>query len=138
MIRYTLSCDNDHQFESWFQSSDAFNALAKAGHLSCAMCGSPEVSLALMAPAVAAKGQKADLRAPMSEAEKAVSEMRKEVEENSDYVGANFAREARKMHDGETSERAIYGEAKLEDAKKLIEDGIPVAPLPFMPDRKKN
>lgn len=74
----------------------------------------------------------------MSEAEAALAHLRKEVEENSEYVGLKFADEARKMHDGESPERAIYGEAKLDDAKKLIEDGVPVAPLPFLPKRKTN
>lgn len=74
----------------------------------------------------------------MSDAEAALAKLRKDVEDNSDDVGLGFAQEARKMHDGEVPERAIYGTAKLEDAKKLIEDGVPVAPLPFMPKRKTN
>jgi len=138
MIRYTLTCENDHHFESWFQSSGAYDALEKAGHLSCAVCGSGMVSRALMAPSVPAKGNKADLSPPASDAEQALSKMRKDIEENSDYVGQSFAQEARKMHDGEAPERPIYGEAKLDDAKKLIDDGVPVAPLPFMPKRKTN
>ncbi len=91
-----------------------------------------------MTPSVAAKGNTADLSAPMSEAETALTKMRKDVEDNSDYVGLSFADEARKMHDGDAPERAIYGEAKLDDAKKLIEDGVPVVPFPFMPKRKTN
>lgn len=138
MIKYTLKCDEDHQFESWFQSFDAFETLAKSGHLLCAVCGSAKVSRAIMAPAVPAKGNKTDLSAPMSDAEAALSKLRAEVEASSDDVGLSFAQEARKMHDGEVPERAIHGTAKLEDAKKLIEDGVPVAPLPFMPKRKAN
>lgn len=138
MIRYALTCDNDHHFESWFQSSDAFEKLAKAGHLSCTRCGSNDVTRALMAPSVPAKANAKDLTTPNDDAETALSRLRKEVEENSDYVGPSFAQEARKMHDGEAPERAIYGEAKIDEAKKLIEDGVPVAPLPFMPKRKTN
>lgn len=138
MIKYTLKCDEDHQFESWFQSFDAFETLAKSGHLLCAVCGSAKVSRAIMAPAVPAKGNKTDLSAPMSDAEAALSKLRAEVEASSDDVGLSFAQEARKMHDGEVPERAIHGTAKLEDAKKLIEDGVPVAPIPFMPKRKAN
>lgn len=138
MIRYTLTCPDKHHFDSWFQSSDAFDALAKAGHLECAVCGSSDVTRALMAPAVPAKSNTADLSAPASDVEAALTKMREDVEANSDYVGLGFAQEARKMHDGDAPERAIYGEAKLEDAKKLIEDGVPVAPLPFMPKRKTN
>lgn len=138
MIRYTLICDQDHRFESWFQSSEAFDALAGAGHLSCAVCGSATVSRALMAPSVSAKSSKADLSTPMSDAETSLTKLRKDVEDNSDYVGNSFADEARKMHDGDAPERAIWGETKLDDAKKLIEDGVPVMPLPFVPKRKTN
>lgn len=74
----------------------------------------------------------------MSDAEESLTKLRKEVEDNSDYVGKDFANEARKMHDGEAPERAIWGESKLDDAKKLIDDGVPVMPLPFVPKRKTN
>lgn len=78
------------------------------------------------------------LSKPANPQEQALADLRKEVEANSDYVGMNFASEARAMHDGNTPERSIYGEAKPEEARKLIEEGIPVAPLPFMPNRKIN
>jgi hypothetical protein len=138
LIRYTLSCDKDHRFDSWFQSSNAFDALALGGHLSCAVCGSVAVTRAMMSPSVPAKGRASDLKTSTSDAEKALTKLRKHVEDNSDYVGPSFADEARKMHDGDAPERAIWGEANFADAKKLIEDGIPVAPLPFMPKRKTN
>lgn len=138
MIRYNLTCDNDHQFESWFQSSAAFETLSNAGHLSCTVCGSDKVERALMAPSVRHQTDKPDLKRSNSDVETAMAKIRKEVEDNSEYVGVSFAKEARKMHDGETPERAIYGEAKLEDAKKLIDDGVPVVPLPFLPKRKAN
>jgi hypothetical protein len=138
LIRYTLSCDKDHRFDSWFQSSNAFDTLALGGHLSCAVCGSVAVTRAMMSPSVPAKGRASDLKTSTSDAEKALTKLRKHVEDNSDYVGPSFADEARKMHDGDAPERAIWGEANFADAKKLIEDGIPVAPLPFMPKRKTN
>lgn len=78
------------------------------------------------------------LSEPASPAEQAIAEMRKQVEKNSTYVGNDFASEARAMHEGEAPERQIHGEAKPEDAKKLVEDGIPVVPLPFMTNRKTN
>lgn len=141
MIRYTLICESEHQFDSWFKSFDAFENLSKAGHLSCSVCGSTSVSLALMAPAVqmnAKAPSKPDLKTSQSDVESAMTKMRQEVEANSEYVGVSFAQEARRMHDGDAPERAIYGEAKLDEAKKLIEDGVPVMPLPFMPKRKTN
>jgi hypothetical protein len=92
-----------------------------------------------MAPRVStSKTHKGALTAPAHPAEQALAEMRKKVEANSEYVGPKFADEARKMHLGDAPERAIYGEAKMEDAKKLIEDGVPVLPLPFKPNRSTN
>lgn len=137
MIRYTLKCEKDHSFESWFASAEGYDALLAAGHVACAVCGSTGVSKALMAPAV-----KTDSDKPLSGAanpmEEALAEMRRQVEENSDYVGMSFAAEARAMHDGDKPQRSIYGEAKFDEARALIEDGIPVAPLPFAPRRKTN
>lgn len=95
-----------------------------------------------MAPSVVAHKTEGDtppsLRAPASEMEEALAALRRQVEENSDYVGMNFVTEARRMHAGEVPERAIYGEARMDEAKKLLEDGVPVAPLPFLPARKAN
>ncbi|WP_142494202.1 DUF1178 family protein [Thalassovita litoralis] len=152
MIQFNLKCDRDHRFDSWFQSGDAFDKLKAAGMVACAICGSTEVQKSLMAPrvqsartaAAPAEGEapatdKApSLRTPTSDAERVLTEFRRKVEENSEYVGTNFAQEARAMHDGDSPERAIYGEAKPDEAKKLIEDGVPVLPLPFLPGRKTN
>lgn len=141
MIKFTLKCDDGHSFESWFGSSDDYDKVKASGFVTCPMCGSDKVEKSLMAPKVrtARKADAAaDLRKAKTEAEKALKAMRKEVETNSEYVGMNFASEARAMHDGETETRAIYGEAKPEEAKSLIEDGVPVTPLPFVPKRKTN
>ena len=138
MIRYTLKCDQGHETESWFADSDAFDTLKAAGHVTCAVCGSKNVEKSLMAPRVRSSKKEKALQAAQSEAEAKMAEMRRHVEENSEYVGMSFAQEARAMHDGDSPERAIYGEAKLDEAKKLIEDGVPVAPLPFTPKRKTN
>ena len=143
MIQYSLKCENDHSFDSWFASADAYDKLADNGMVSCAVCGSTKVSKAIMAPRVrTTKGKEAPVAPTLptekSAAEQAMAEMRAQVEQNSEYVGTNFATEARSMHLGDAPERAIYGEAKPEEAKSLIEDGIPVAPLPFMPTRKSN
>lgn len=137
MIHYSLKCADGHSFDSWFQSADAYDRLAAAGHVACAVCGSVRVDKALMAPRVSTKAE-APLSAPRSPAEQALDRLRRHVEENSDYVGRDFAREARAMHLGEVPDRPIWGEARGDEAKALIEDGIPVAPLPFMPSRKSN
>lgn len=150
MIRYALRCDKGHDFDSWFRSAAAYDALSGAGQVSCAVCGSAAVQKAPMAPAVPARddprtppraadpgeGAARPLDQPGSAAEAALRALRRHVEENSAYVGRDFATTARKMHAGEIPERSIHGEARLDEARKLIEDGIPVAPLPFRPSRK--
>ena len=140
MIRFSMKCNNDHSFDSWFQSSDAFEKLANSGLLSCIYCGDSNISKSLMAPKITTKKikDKRSLTAPKGDIEKALAKLKLEVEKNSDYVGMNFATEARAMHDGDQPSRSIYGEAKPEEAKALIEDGVPVTPLPFMPKRKIN
>lgn len=139
MIRYSLTCAKEHRFESWFQSSTAFERLQAAGMVTCAICGSTEVTKVLMAPAVAtADAGPPALGKAETPLEKALAEMRRHVEEESDYVGLSFAAEARAMHEGDSPHRAIWGEAKPEDARALIEDGVPVAPLPFRPRSRQN
>lgn len=142
MIRFALKCPADHGFESWFQSGAAFDSLKSAGHVACPVCGDTGVEKTLMAPTVRpardAAPARPDLSAPASDAERALAELRRKVEENSEYVGLDFVTEARRIHDGDAPLRAIYGEARMDEAKKLIEDGVPVAPLPFLPQRKTN
>ncbi len=140
MIRYDLTCKNGHAFDSWFASASAYDTLERSGQLSCAVCGDTRIHKALMAPSVSegAKQPARRLSEPGNPLEKAMAELRRKVEAGSDYVGDAFAREARAMHEGRSPERAIHGEARIDEARRLIEDGIPVAPLPFGPKRKAN
>ncbi|AOZ68515.1 hypothetical protein LPB142_03615 [Rhodobacter xanthinilyticus] len=139
MIRYTLKCDAGHSFESWFKSADAYEALSAEGLVSCAVCGSGRVEKALMTPQLRPQGAATEAPlAPKTEVEEALAAMRREIEANSDYVGLNFAAEARAMHSGAAPERAIHGEARPEEARALLEEGVPVLPLPFLPTRKVN
>ncbi|TDK49624.1 DUF1178 family protein [Antarcticimicrobium luteum] len=147
MIQYALKCADGHDFDSWFQSAAAFDKLAAAGMVQCAVCGSGKVEKAMMTPRVrpgrnaAAPGEtlpERPLSQPASAAELALARLRRKVEESSDYVGMNFAAEARAIHQGDAPERSIYGEARPEEARALIEEGVPVAPLPFTPNRKTN
>ena len=131
MIRYALRCDREHRFDSWFGSSDDFDRLTGAGLIACAVCGSSEVAKDLMAPNVTAAAPAPDLRAPASPAEQALTEMRRRIEASAEDVGRNFAVEARRIDDGLARERPIIGEARPSEARALIEDGIPVAPLPW-------
>jgi len=144
MIVFDLQCaDMGHVFEAWFGSSTDFEDQRERGLVACPMCGSAKVSKAVMAPAVAAKGNsKATQKAlPVSNDTPDPAQMKAMLEtlakqqakalEKSDYVGEDFATEARAMHDGDTDERSIHGQTTLGEAKALVEDGIPVAPLPL-------
>jgi len=155
MIRYALRCERDHDFDSWFQSAAAYDRLAEAGSLSCPRCGETRVMKALMAPAVvtdhalpkgAAPAPLApdpaaaipELASPETDLERRLADLRATIERESEYVGLNFAAEARAIHDGDAPERAIWGEARPDEARRLLEDGVPVAPLPFVPRRATN
>jgi len=135
MIRYHLKCSIGHEFDAWFRSSDAFDEQRAEDRVRCAVCGTAEVEKAVMAPAVGVS-ETPDLTKPASAAEAVLAEMRRKVEEASDYVGKEFADEARRIHDGESARRSIWGEATLHDAKSLGDDGIPVTPIPWM--RRRN
>lgn len=146
MIKYALKCADGHAFESWFRDSAAFDAVKAAGQVLCVVCGSAEVEKTLMAPAVsgtrkaaaeapAAETEAAPLSQPASPAEAALRKLREHLQKNSDYVGRDFAAEARRIHEGEADHRSIWGEATREEAKALHEEGVPVAPIPWMSRR---
>jgi hypothetical protein len=139
MIVFDLKCADAHVFEAWFSSSEDYAAQQGRGLVSCPMCGSAQIDKAVMAPAVPTKGNRSvtDERKARAEQLKA---LRAEVESSCDYVGADFAREARARFEAVTAEgaeapRGLYGEASLAEAAGLVADGIPVAPLPFRPRR---
>ena len=133
MIKYDLSCSNDHTFEVWFRDSTACDEQVAAGEVACPHCGDADVRKALMAPAI----NKAEHKSPehkramaMAQQMHMLREFRRQVEENCDDVGADFPEEARKIHYGETEHRNIFGEADLEEAKEMIEEGIDLFPVP--------
>jgi hypothetical protein len=141
MIKYTLKCEENHTFDSWFQSAEAFDKLLSAGMVTCAVCGALGVEKAIMAPSVAhARSRRPEapqpdedrpLSAPASPAEQTLAELRRQIEANAEDVGENFAREARAIHEGTRPERSIFGKAKPDEARSLIEDGVPVVALPW-------
>ena len=129
MIVYNLRCRNAHEFEGWFRDSAAYDAQAQGGSLTCPVCDSRKVEKAIMAPAVSgAKKQGGAEEA--KQMRQFMTGLRQYVQRNADYVGPNFAEEARKIHYGEADHRHIYGEASVEEAKELLEEGVDVAPLP--------
>ena len=138
MIQFSLVCPEDHAFEGWFRSNDDFDDQIERGLVSCPSCGSPKVQKALMAPAVSTSRRQEmmslAMNAEQKKAVKQLKEMTEKVKENADYVGEQFASEARKIHFGEVEPRGIYGEATAEEAKGLAEDGVGFVPLPKFPD----
>jgi len=158
MIRYALQCERGHAFESWFQSSAAYDKQAKRGLVTCPACGSAKVKKAIMAPRLnraeaaeppalpptaaahppapplAANAPVPVMSAPERELRKKLKELRDHITKNADYVGPRFPEQARKIHYGESEHRSIYGEASPDEARELNEEGIEFHPLPILPD----
>jgi hypothetical protein len=154
MIRYNLRCERGHAFESWFQSSGAYDSQVKRKLVSCPACGSAKVEKAIMAPQIGRKKKDGASSQPPEAASTEVStvpstplmmaqerelraklkELRDHVTKNADNVGERFPNEARKMHYGDIEHRPIYGEASPDEARSLIDEGIEVTPLPVLPD----
>ena len=144
MIKYRLQCKKKHEFEGWFSDSATYETQAKRGLVACPDCGSTKVSKAMMAPSVATRSRDSEpvqhsrddakRLAVQREMLDLMRKVRKQVEENAEYVGPRFAEEARKIHYEETEARGIYGEASIDEAKELAEEGIGVLPLPPLPE----
>jgi hypothetical protein len=141
MIKYALACEHGHAFEGWFGSSADYDDQAAAGRLECPLCASRAVAKQIMAPNVAGtkkRGESAVVASPKRQMMmEAMAEVRRHVEDNFDYVGDTFAREARAIHEGKSEDRGIYGEATPAEVKGLVEDGVPVAPLPEAPKKSE-
>ncbi|MGB3831095.1 MAG: DUF1178 family protein [Mesorhizobium sp.] len=138
MIRFSLTCEHEHEFEAWFRSNDDFDTQRKRGFVECPACGSRKVEKALMAPAVSTGRKREKMALAMGEEQRRMmtelKALSQKMRENADYVGDKFAEEARKIHFGETDARGIYGEATLEEARGLAEDGVSFLPMPVFPD----
>jgi len=154
MIVFDLKCEQNHQFESWFRSSEAYSEQLAAGLVECPYCGSLDVGKAVMAPNVGVKGNQnvqekiahagspeepvasaamaasSETRELAKKATEAIAKFQAHVEKSCENVGENFAEEARKIHYGESEERGIYGETSIEEAQELLEEGVDVMPLP--------
>jgi hypothetical protein len=159
MIHYNLRCARGHAFESWFQSSSAYEVQEKRQLVSCPVCGSSEVERAIMAPQIVSKKGRKDtasdsepvatpapatdvaapaptplLMAQEQELRAKLRELRDHIVKNADNVGERFPNEARKMHYGDIEHRPIFGEASADEARSLIDEGVEVMPLPVLPD----
>lgn len=138
MIRFSLICEREHEFDAWFRGGEDFETQKKRGLVECPQCGSSKVGKALMAPAVSTGRKKAQIALAMGEEQRRamaqLKAMADKLKADADYVGDQFATEARKIHLGETEARGIYGEATPEEARGLAEDGIEFMPIPVFPD----
>src|SRR6202045_4137677 len=156
MIRYSLRCERGHAFESWFQSSSAYESQEKRKLVNCPVCGTAKVERAIMAPQIVSKKDRdraeapapattpaPEVAAPTStpllmaqerELRAKLKELRDHIVKNADNVGERFPNEARKMHYGDIEHRPIYGEASPDEARALIDEGVEVSPLPVLPD----
>ncbi len=136
MILFDLKCANEHEFEAWFKDSETFERQIEGSEIVCPVCGDSAVEKALMAPRIG-KGNREMTTKAVEHAKRYAafaSEVRRHVEDNCDYVGPEFTEEARKIHYGEAEARGIYGEATVQEAKDLNEEGIEVQPLPVLPE----
>ena len=141
MIKYALACAEGHAFESWFPDSLGYDKQRKRGFVACPECGSTRVDKAIMAPAIVG-GERASSDQPRGiivddrrrQTREFMVRMRREIEANTDDVGARFPQVARAIHLGDEPERAIRGRASLAEAKSLWEDGVRVLPLPTLED----
>jgi hypothetical protein len=155
MIRYSLRCERNHSFDSWFQSSSAYDSQVKRKLVTCPACGSAKIEKAIMAPQIVSKKGRdiaapepaaavpAEVTAPAStpllmaqerELRAKLKELRDHIVKNADNVGERFPNEARKMHYGDIEHRPIYGEASPDEARALVEEGVEVSPLPVLPE----
>jgi hypothetical protein len=139
MIRYSLICENEDEFEGWFASSADYDQQEARGQVECPICATTTVRKAPMAPAIAKRRGQDDPRKAMA---KLARDVQAHIRDTFDYVGERFADEARAIHDGDAKDRPIWGEATKAEAERLSDDGIPVAPLPApfapVPPRKVN
>jgi Uncharacterized protein conserved in bacteria len=138
MIAYSLKCAKGHEFDGWFASSSAFDDQAAAGLIVCPECASTKVEKAPMAPALAGTKKTTLAAEERKKVRQFVAGMKKYIKENADYVGKSFPEEARKIHYGEVEEHHIYGEASLDEAAELIEEGVEIAALPPDLDEETN
>lgn len=134
MIKYSLICAADHEFEGWFSSSADYDVQRKKRLVQCPHCGTAKVEKAIMAPNVSTSRRKEAMvskrKEVMAVMNEAAQSIRKEIEDKCDYVGDKFADEARAIHYGEKEERSIYGNATPQQAAELQDEGVSIAPLP--------
>ena len=144
MIKYSLTCKQQHTFEGWFSNSKDFDDQKQRGLVTCPFCDTPSIEKSLMAPAVSTRksnvrnetgsATNAPITKEYTDAMNKIREIRDQVQANSENVGNKFPEEARKIHYGEAEKRGIYGEASPDDVKELVDEGVEIVPLPVLPE----
>ncbi|MBV8888067.1 MAG: DUF1178 family protein [Alphaproteobacteria bacterium] len=133
MILFALRCGAGHEFEGWFRDGAGFDAQQEAGEIACPECGDATIEKALMAPSIGRSRESKGRPQMPAQMRAALTELRKQVEANCDYVGERFAEEARRIHYGETDPRGIYGEASRDESRALADEGVQFAWVPWVP-----
>lgn len=140
MIKFSLRCEQGHEFESWFPDGASYETQARRGFVQCAFCDSVKIEKAIMSPAVHG-GREAE--APKSvalidekhqELREAIRTLKQKIEANTTDVGTRFPDVARAIHSGDEPDRPIRGQASAKEACALLEEGIGVLPIPNLPD----
>lgn len=147
MIRFTLICEHEHEFEAWFASNEDFDHQQSSGWVSCPICESSNVEKTLMIPSIAKSSKEKNIDEdtptetpsvlPDDRQRKIINkirELRNELLDGAENVGDKFPEEARKIHYGESERKGIYGQADSQEVEELLDEGIPVAPLPILPE----
>lgn len=129
MIHYSLRCNGSHEFEAWFRSSEDFDKQVQRRQVECPTCGDTKVAKALMAPTVRS-GKANPTQVPQLRQQ--LKKLRDHVEKHCDYVGDQFADEARKIHKGDVEARNIYGESTDAEAAALTDEGVNFARIPWI------
>lgn len=145
MIVFDLRCGQDHVFEAWFGSSASYEEQRAQGMVCCPVCSDSDVAKAVMAPNVAAKGNRA-VAAPASPVPDAkavlakLADLQAAIIDKSEWVGRSFPDRARAMYLGEEIAAPIHGETTAAEARELVDEGVPIAPLliPFVPPSARN
>lgn len=160
MILFDIKCSDGHVFEAWFQNNEAYEKQANCDLIECPMCGCTKISKSLMSPNISPKGEvvdyssnegsghdnhkvmvsahsvatndvsSEDVKRALEHMHNTMAKFRRQVEKSCEYVGTNFAEEARKIHYGEGEKRGIYGETTVRETEELIEEGIDILPVP--------
>ena len=160
MILFDIKCSDGHIFEAWFQNNEAYEQQIDNDLVECPLCGCTKTSKSLMSPNISAKGEiireayqseqdsedhkvtvsahsnsskevsSDDVKRALDHMHNTMSKFRRQAEKSCEYVGDDFADEARKIHAGESEKRGIYGETTISETEELLEEGIDILPVP--------